>query len=54
MGFVVSSVVNTMASDVAMLEDEITSSIGEEILKASVEEINSRCRLKPPLMLFNH
>jgi 26S proteasome regulatory subunit T5 len=28
-----------------MADDEITSSIGEEILKASVEEINSRCRL---------
>jgi len=27
------------------VEDEITSSIGEEILKSSVEEINSRCRL---------
>mmetsp|Transcript_104614 Transcript_104614/g.168339 ORF Transcript_104614/g.168339 Transcript_104614/m.168339 type:complete len:433 (+) Transcript_104614:78-1376(+) len=31
-------------ADTAM-EDEITSSIGEEILKSSVEEINSRCRL---------
>lgn len=31
-------------ADTAMVEDEITSSIGEEILKSSVEEINSRCR----------
>ena len=35
---------STMAGDTAMADDEITSSIGEEILKASVEEINSRCR----------
>jgi len=30
-----------------MVEDEITSSIGEEIIKSSVEEINSRCRWVP-------
>jgi len=37
-------VVQSVMADAAMIDVEITSSIGEEILKASVEEINSRCR----------
>jgi len=37
-------VVHSVMADAAMIDVEITSSIGEEILKASVEEINSRCR----------